>query len=305
MALFNLSDPFIKALKAVNQISAGQTTLTQEDLRRQRSSMELAARLAAPALGVSTENLTIEDIPAQWIRPDYIHNTSCVILYCHGGGYTCGGLGYARILAAKLALHTGLEVLSFAYRLAPEHPYPAAFSDAMTVWDYLMHQGYGASQVLLAGDSAGGNLALLIAQQLQDQKRKQPRALLLFSPWTDMTATSESYQTHREDDPILTYDYVISVRSAYAGEDADFSNPVYSPLFGSFQDFPPTLIQAGEFEILQEDSNKLARKLKKETGRVSLEIYDGGWHVFQQMPVPLAARAMKDAGAFVQRLLYE
>jgi acetyl esterase/lipase len=295
----------MKALKAMNQISAGQTSLTAEDLKRQRNAMEKASRLATPAMGVTAEKLSVSGIPAEWIRPDFTHNTKSIILYCHGGGYTCGELSYARILAAKLALHTGLDVLSFAYRLAPEHPYPAPFEDGMAVWDFLMHQGYGAYQVLLAGDSAGGNLALTMTQHLASEGRKLPRTLLLFSPWTDMTAISESYQLHKKDDPILSYDYIISVRNAYAGAEADFSKPEYSPLYGNLANFPPTLIQVGEHEILQDDSNKLAAKLQQAGCQVCLQKYEDGWHVFQQMPVPLASQAMKAVGEYVQNILYK
>lgn len=305
MALLQyLSDPFMKALKAMNQISSGQTSLSEEDLKRQRSSMELASHLATPPLGITSEKFSVGSISAEWIRPDFAHDPTHVILYCHGGGYTCGGLSYAGILASKLALHTGMDVLSFAYRLAPENPYPAAFEDGLTMWNHLMYQGFGASQVFLAGDSAGGNMALVMTQTLLEQKRQTPRALLLFSPWTDMTVTADSYQEHKEDDPILSYDYIISVRNAYAG-DADVSDPQFSPLFGEFHDFPPTLIQVGEYEILQDDSTRLAEKIEQANGRVTIQTYEGGWHVFQQMPIPMASQAMKDVGEYVQAIRYK
>ena len=103
-----------------------------------------------------------------WARPECGHDRHHVVLYCHGGGYTSGNLGYARVLASKLAKSTGYEVLSFEYRLAPEHPYPAALEDALAAWDYLMELGYGARDVVLAGDSAGGNLALVLTQALKE-----------------------------------------------------------------------------------------------------------------------------------------
>lgn len=304
MAKINAVDPLMKALKAVNQISQGKDFLSEDDLKKQRTSMELASKLATPPLGVSSEKITIGDINAEWHRPDFVHNTKHVILYCHGGGYTCGRLGYAGIIAAKLALHTGLEVLAFEYRLAPEHPYPAAFEDALFVWDDLMQKGYGASNVLLAGDSAGGNLALTLTQHLKETERFLPKALLLFSPWTDMTATAKSYQTHAKDDPILSYDYIISTRNAYVDPTEDLSQAKYSPLFGDFASFPPTLIQVGKNEILLDDSTSLAAKLKKEDVFVTLEKYDKGWHVFQQMPIPMAIKAMKSVGDFVNKVLY-
>ena len=301
---FNKMDPLMKALRAANQRKVGQTELTTEDLKRERHSLELAGKVATPPIGVSSEEFSIGDIKAEWIRPDFAHETRHVILDSHGGGYTSGALGYARILGAKLALHAGVEVLSYEYRLAPEHPYPAAFEDAMQVWDYLMLQGYGANQVILAGDSAGGNLTLEILLALKEQERKLPRAAVLFSPWTDMTATSESYQTRRENDPILTYDYIITVRNAFAPADSDFSDAKYSPLFGDLSGFPPILIQVGENEILYDDSKKLYEKLIKENSPVTFQSFPDGWHVFQQMPLPMSAQAIKDAAAFIQKELY-
>lgn len=105
-----------------------------------------------------------------------------IVLYCHGGGYTTGNLGYARPLAAKLAQGTGCPVLAFEYRLAPEHPYPAALKDAEKAWNYLMHQGWGAADVVLAGDSAGGNMALELVMRLRAEGRRLPGQLVLFSP---------------------------------------------------------------------------------------------------------------------------
>ena len=225
------------------------------------------------------------------------------MLYCHGGGYTCGQLGYARILASKLALCTGFDVLSFEYRLAPEHPYPAAVQDALAVWDYLMYMGYGARDVVVAGDSAGGNLALELCLKLKEQGRAQPRGLLLFSPWTDMTAGGKSYRTCRDLDPMLTLEYVQAVRAAYAGPEADFADPCYSPLFADLRGLPPTLIQVGTNEILLDDSERLAEAMHKAGGYALLEVYEECWHVFQQMPIRRAEQAMESVGRFVQRLL--
>ena len=301
----NLADPFMKALKAVNSKTNSGTSLTKEDLEKQRSSMERASILATPVTGVSYESIDVNGISCEWSRPDFPHNTSVVILYAHGGGYTTGGLLYARILAAKLALNAGLEVLSFDYRLAPENKYPAALEDAEAVYDYLLHIGYGAKNVILAGDSAGGNLVLCLTQKLVAEARKSPKALILFSPWTDMSAKNESYVEQKEKDPILTYEYIIAVRDAYIGKDADASDAKYSPINGSFEGFPPVLIQVGKNEVLQDDSNLLAKKINKAGGSAVLKLYKDGWHVFQQMPTPGAARAMQEVGEYVRSLIYE
>lgn len=304
MISFNMMDPLMKALRAANQSKVGQTELSEEDLKKERASVELASKLATPPVGISAKPFTVGNISAEWISPDYAHDTQHVILYNHGGGYTSGGLGYARILAAKLALHTGIEVLSYEYRLAPENPYPAAFEDGMVMWDYLMHQGYGASNVIMAGDSAGGNLTLELTLALKEQNRKLPKALVLFSPWTDMTATSESYSIHASDDPILTYDYIITVRNAYVGADADFTDPHLSPLFADLKGFPPTLIQVGTNEVLLDDSIKLHDKLKQEGCSAIIQEYPDGWHVFQQMPLPMSVQAVRDAAKYIHSIIY-
>ena len=165
--------PMMRAIKAVHSIS-DHTSTTPEDLERQRAGQELFARLVTPSIGIRNDSLTVGTIPAEWVSLEHGHDRRHAVLYCHGGGYTCGQLGYARILASKLALATGFDVLSFEYRLAPEHPFPAAIEDALAVWDYLMYMGYGARDVIVAGDSAGGNLALELALKLKEQGRAQP-----------------------------------------------------------------------------------------------------------------------------------
>ena len=237
-----------------------------------------------------------------WVMPKDQRRTG-VILYLHGGGYTCGQLGYARILASKLALATGFDVLSFEYRLAPEHPFPAAIEDAVAMWNYLMYMGYGARDVIVAGDSAGGNLALELALKLKEQGRAQPRGLVLFSPWTDMTASGKSYRTCKTLDPMLTMEYIAAVREAYTGPDADWSRPCYSPLFADLRGLPPTLVQVGTNEILKSDSERLVENLQKAGVYAQLEVYPECWHVFQQMPIRRAAVAMESAGRFVQRII--
>lgn len=295
--------PMMRAIKAVHSVTSSAST-TPEDLERQRTAQELFSRLVTPSLGIRCDTLTIGGrLPAEWVSIDHGHDRRHAVLYCHGGGYTCGQLGYARILASKLALATSFDVLSFEYGLAPEHPYPAAHQDALAAWDYLMYMGYGAGDVIVAGDSAGGNLALELALKLKIQGRRQPRALVLMSPWTDMTASGESYTSCAAIDPMLTMDYIASVREAYTGPDADWTKPCYSPLLADLRGLPPTLIQVGTNEILKSDSTLLYDKMLEQNVFAMLEIYPECWHVFQQMPTRQAAAAMESVGRFVQRVL--
>lgn len=296
--------PMMRAIKAVHSIS-DHTSTTPEDLEHQRAAQELFGRLVTPSLGIRTDSLTVGAIPAEWVSLDHGHDRRHAVLYCHGGGYTCGQLGYARVLASKLALSTGCDVLSFEYRLAPEAPYPSAIDDALRVWDYLMYMGIGARDVIVAGDSAGGNLALELALAVKAQGRSQPCALVLMSPWTDMTMQGASYQKCAALDPMLTHDYIDSCRTAYRGANStlEWEDPSLSPLFADLRGLPPTLIQVGTNEILKSDSINLAKAMTEQEVYAVLEVYPECWHVFQQMPIPHAAQAMESVGRFVQKIL--
>ncbi len=298
----NWNDPLMKAIKAFNSI--GGNSLTEEDLKKQRSAMDRAGKLAAPTGGVSIKSFSVDNISCEWIRPELAHNPQYVILYAHGGGYVCGGLGYARILAAKMAMATGFSVVSFEYRLAPENKWPAPIEDGQKVWNRLLEEGFDAKHILMAGDSAGGNLVLCLSQRLISAKENGPRALLLFSPWTDMTASSKSYTTYQTKDPILTHSYVVGVREAFIGSDVDAADACYSPINGDFTDFPPTLVMVGKNEILLDDSVNLQKKIISAGGNATIDIEKDGWHVYQQLPIPMASRAMKRLADYVSKEIY-
>ena len=255
-------DPLMRALKALHSAGAPET-MTEEELEHQRRSQEVLGRLTAPMAGMDYEEFSLGGMNAAWMRLKAPHGSRHAILYCHGGGYTSGNLGYARVLASKLAHVTGYDVLSFEYRLAPEHPYPAAVEDALRAWDHLMLLGYGARDVVLAGDSAGGNLALVLCHRLKAAGRRLPGALVLMSPWTDMTMSGASYAERAE------------------------------------SGFPPTLIQAGDHEILYSDAEMLCHALERAGVPCRFEVSEGMWHVFQMFPLRKAAAAMESVARFL------
>lgn len=294
-------DPFLRALRAIHT-AATPETMDLDDLDKQRKGQELLGRLTAPMAGMSWEPFLLDGLNAAWVRPQRGYDRRRCILYCHGGGYTSGTLGYSRILASKLAHVTGWPVLVFEYRLAPEFPYPAAVEDAMKAWDYLMYQGYGARDVVAAGDSAGGNLALVLTHLLKAAGRRLPRTLVLFSPWTDMTASGKSYQERADIDPVLTLNYVYAVRDAYA-RGQNWSDCRLSPLFGELNGFPPTLIQAGTNELLLSDSVRLRDRLVQAGVPCKLEVWTDLWHVFQMFPMKKANEAMESVGRFLLETL--
>ena len=291
----------MRILKALHSATA-PGDMTSAELEKQRRSQELLGQLAAPMAGLSWEEFSLSGMKAAWMRLERPHRHARCVLYCHGGGYTSGNLGYSRVLASKLVRSTGLDTLSFEYRLAPEHPYPAALEDAFRAWDHLMYLGYGAKDVVLAGDSAGGNMALVLCLALRRAGRMLPGALLLMSPWTDMTASGASYSERAEADPILTNEYIQAVREAYA-PGADYSRPEFSPLFGDFSAFPPALIQVGTHEILYSDSERLAERMKAAGCYCRLEVWENMWHVFQMAPAKKSAAAMESMAHFLHEVL--
>lgn len=268
------------------------------DIEKHRQSQNHIGAVLTNSKELTYREIDIDGMYGEWVSVNRPHMKKYVILYCHGGGYSTGSSVYARTLTSKLATSTSMDVLCFDYRLAPEHPYPAALEDAVKAWNYLMLLGYGARDVIVAGDSAGGNLALSLVLKLKEQNRLLPRGLVLFSPWTDLTMSGKSHKKKAQEDPILTEDYLQRCIDGYAPE-MDLKNPLISPVFGDFTGFPTTYIQAGTNEILFSDSLKLQRQLQKYHVPVKLETFPGMWHVFQMSPLKTAYRAMEHAAEFI------
>lgn len=271
------------------------------DLEKQRAAQENFGSILSKNREISYRDFQVEHIPAQWSYRDKEPMKGKVILYCHGGGYTSGSFRYARSITNKLVKATGMDVVSFDYRLAPEHPYPAALEDAQRMWVHLTNHGYAPKDVILAGDSAGGNLVLALTLHLKEQKKSLPAGLILFSPWTDLTLSGSSMEEKEATDPILTMEYLERCVEAYV-PDKDRKDPCISPVFADFHDFPPVCIQVGSNEILYSDSVRLAKELEKAGVLVKFAEFPGMWHVFQMSPLKTAREAIKQAAAFMSEI---
>ena len=274
------------------------TLVESDDIEKQRASKDHLGKLLVRSADMQYADVDVDGIRAEWVSVRRSHMRKYVLLYCHGGGYNTGSLKYARSITNKLAASTSMDVLSFDYRLAPEHPYPAALNDAVKVWDYLMYLGYGARDVILAGDSAGGNLALVLTLMLKEQHRILPRGLVLFSPWTDLTRSGRSHRNRNVVDPILTEEYLTRAIREYAA-DADLQDPFRSPHYGNFHKFPPTLIQAGSNGLLLSDAQDLHKQMIRHQAGARITVYQGMWHVFQMSPFKTAYEAMDQAAEFI------
>lgn len=229
-------------------------------------------------------------------------NRERVILQLHGGGYI-GGMRHAYRSFAGLYNEVGKRygVFTVDYRVAPEYPFPAALIDTLDGYEWLLKNGYREDQIIVAGDSAGGGLALAMCLCLKENGRRLPSGIITMSPWTDMTASGASYKDNFEMDPLFggTEDSMIYNRE-YAGEE-DLTNPYLSPLFGEYEGFPPMLIQVGSCEMLLSDSVLLAQKVKEAGVKVRLSVYDGMFHVFQMAPLalPECKHAWLEIGRFI------
>ena len=228
-----------------------------------------------------------------------------VILQLHGGGYT-GAVRNAYYVFAGLynEVSHGCSVLTPDYRVAPENPYPAALEDAVASYQWLMDKGYFGEQIILGGDSAGGGLAMALCMYLKDHHMPMPCGIVAMSPWTDLTASGESYETNYEKDPLVgnTKESLIYVND-YAG-DHDKMDAYISPLFGNFKEFPPMLIQVGSIEMLLSDSVSVAAKARQQGVKVRLSVYEGMFHVFQMayLNIPESKRAWAEVGKFIEIL---
>ncbi len=199
----------------------------------------------------------------------------------------------------------GMSVLTIDYRVAPEHPYPAALEDAVAAYRWLLEQGFFSEQIILAGDSAGGGLAMALCHYIKDHGMHLPCGIIAMSPWTDLLASGESYETNYEKDPLFgkTRDSLIYNKD-YVGEH-DPMDAYISPLYGDFRDFPPMLIQVGSYEMLLSDSVSVAAKAREQGVKVRLSIYEGMFHIFQMamLLLPESKKAWMEIGKFIEILL--
>ena len=217
-----------------------------------------------------------ERFQGAWVMPKD-ERRSGVVLYLHGGGYTCGSLDYAKGFAATLASECGVRVFCAAYRLAPENPYPAAVEDALTAFDYLLKKGYAPHQILLCGESAGGGLIYALSLKLKQLGRELPCGLIGISPWVDLTGSGASYETNRDNDPSLTQELLEFYAKCYTQDSTD---PLCSPVRGDLTGLPPSLLFAGGDEILLDDARTLHDRLKAAGCRSKLIIAPGRWHAY-------------------------
>ncbi len=254
---------------------------------------------------VRLKSILLGNVSAELLTPT-VENLIYAILFIHGGAWVTGSPQTHRALTRRLAHLTGIPIYAVDYRLAPEHPYPAALDDCINAYGALLARGFPPQNIVVAGDSAGGNLTLALALRLKAEGKKQPAALVVLSPVTDLTASGESYKTNAKSDVVFTPDLLGRFAPLYAA-DTDLKKPFVSPLFGDVRGLPPTLFQVAGSELLLDDSVRMAKKMQNAGVDATLDIWPGLWHVWHlsDNALPEAVKATEKAAEFIKMHLPE
>jgi phosphinothricin tripeptide acetyl hydrolase len=272
-------------------------SLTTDERRAQ---YERAEKVFPTPADVKVERVSAPAAPAEWLRPPSAE-PGRVVLYLHGGGYVIGSPRSHRHLAAAIAGAAGAAALLLDYRLAPEHPYPAAVDDATAAYRWLLDQAIAPARIVVAGDSAGGGLTVATLLALREARVPLPAAAVCISPWVDLTCSGGSYRTRADADPIVRRAGVEEMAKAYLGA-APATTPLASPLFADLHGLPPLLIHVGSDEVLLDDAVQLAERARAAGVETTLEVYERMIHVWHWfLPMLDEAQTAVDAiGQFVR-----
>ena len=228
---------------------------------------------------------------------------SRVLMFFHGGGYCSGSIQSHRRLVTEAGRAARIRTLAVGYRLAPEHPFPAAYDDALTAWRFLRNQGMAAAHIAIGGDSAGAGLTLGLIGRLRDGQEELPACAWLMSPWTDLTMSGSTLVSKAAVDPLIHKEYLNELANAYLPAGMDRKDPRVSSLYADLRNFPPMLIQIGSNETLLDDATRLTERAGAADVAVTLEIWPHMIHAWLLWNAHLedGRRALANAGAFISR----
>jgi acetyl esterase/lipase len=278
-----------------------QETITSIEQARRR--LEDLATLTVPLPGTRFEAVRAGDVAGEWTTAPGARDDGSVV-YLHGGGYGLGSVATHRALVSRLSRASGFPVLAVDYRLAPEHPLPAAVEDAVEAVRWLRGRGTASDDVVLAGDSAGGGLAVATLLALRERGEPLPAGAVCLSPWVDLEATGESTTAHAHCDPMVSRDELLLMAALYL-RGADPRSPLASPVHGDLRGLPPLLVQVGTSEALLDDAVRLVERVRAAGGEARLERWRDMihvWHAFAPL-LPEARAAIARAGAWIRARL--
>jgi monoterpene epsilon-lactone hydrolase len=270
--------------------------------RRQR--LDEVGSVWPVAEDIELEQVDIDGVPGEWSTAPG-SDRSNVLLFFHGGGYCSGSILSHRRLVTEAGRAAGCRTLALAYRLAPEHPFPAALEDALAAWRFLRKQGFASKSIAVGGDSAGGGLTIALLNSLRDDDEGLPSCAWLVSPWTDLTMSGSTLTTKDAVDPIIHKGYLGELAEAYLPPMISRTDPRVSPLYADLRGLPPMLIQVGSAETLLEDATRFAGAAGAADGAVTLEIWPQMIHAWPLWNAHLepGRQALAQAGAFIRQHL--
>jgi epsilon-lactone hydrolase len=267
--------------------------------RRQR--LDEVGSIWPVADDVKLELAEFDGVPGEWSSVPG-SDASRVLIFFHGGGYCSGSILSHRRMVTEAGRAAGVRTLAVGYRLAPEHPFPAALDDALTAWRFLRKRRIAGDHIAIGGDSAGGGLTVALINQLRDGQEELPGCAWLVSPWTDLTLSGSTLATKDAVDPIIHKAYLAELADAYLPSGMDRKDLRVSSLFADLKGLPPMLIQVGSAETLLEDATRFAAAAGAAEVPVTLEIWPHmihAWHLWNAHLEP-GRRAIANAGAFIR-----
>lgn len=273
------------------------------DVKSTRKRLDFFAAMVPTASGVDIQQETIAGLKCEWLTPTAAADDK-LLLYWHGGAYVMGSCASHRPCVSHIAKEAGIKAIIPEYRLAPEHPFPAAIEDSVALYRALLERGFDPANIVVAGDSAGGGLSVAMLLSLRDANLPLPAAAGLLSPWLDLSGQGESMTTRKDRDPWFNPEDLPHVTHHYC-DDANLANPLVSPVFADAAGLPPTLIQVGDDELLLSDSERLAKHMRESGGTVEIDVWPGMWHVWQMFIglMPESRAAVAKLAAFVRESL--
>lgn len=293
-------EALVQALRAGGPIASDAGELDVAALRQGMEAMTAASPLPQ---GIRCEGVDAGGVPAEWIHADGA-DADRALLYLHGGGYVIGSIATHRSLVGQIARDAGVRGLAIDYRLAPEHPFPAAVDDATAAYRWLLAQGIAPERIAIGGDSAGGGLTFATLLALRDAGTPLPACAFALSPWVDLEGSGESMTTKAAVDPMVQREGLLQMAALYL-DGADAKTPLASPLHAELSGLPPMLVQVGTAETLLDDATRIVERARAAGVTIELEAFEDLVHVFQAFApvVPESVEAVRKIAAFVKRQL--
>lgn len=291
--------PYARTVPAPDDLSTWRTV---------HDGMEKASKAkndkAVEEAGVTVSEARLGDVPVLDVRPKDWKDNGKVLVYTHGGAYTMFSARSTLGISGPMSRATGLRVISVDYTTAPFAKWEEIQGQVISVFEALLKEGYAMKDIALYGDSAGGGLAISTVLNLRDGGMGMPAAVVLWSPWADITNAGDTAHTLRDADPTLDYGSLLGNSALAFADGLDLKDPRVSPLYANFEKgFPPSLIQAGTKEIFLSTAVRLFQKLEASGQDTKLDVYEGMWHVFQQHPIPETKVAISKSATFIKNHL--